>query len=170
MNILNAFVLFAIILKCVAASEEDVGAAFKKAVDGENFEWLKESYRSWENRKDLLDDVIGRGFDVTIQFIQNVKNAKECVLAALFDQGEDMVDGVLGGINYNDDDLWRLTNYRPELAVSREKLFRVLGKIKGPKVEDALRLGVSNLFRVQRHDLVAPLVNALGKRLFNGRI
>ena len=38
MNILNVFVLFVILLKCVAASEEDVGVAFKEAVDEENFE------------------------------------------------------------------------------------------------------------------------------------
>ena len=34
MNILNVFVLFAILLKCVAASEDTLGVAFKEAVDG----------------------------------------------------------------------------------------------------------------------------------------
>ena len=43
MNILNAFVLFAILLKCVTASGDDMGVRFKEAVDGENFEWLEEN-------------------------------------------------------------------------------------------------------------------------------
>ena len=32
-------------------------------------------------------------------------DAKERVLAALFDKRRGMIDGVLGGIEYNDDDL-----------------------------------------------------------------
>ena len=88
MNILSVFVLFAIILKCVAASGDDVGVAFREAVDGGNFEWLKENWESWEDRNDLLDDVIAKGADVTVWFIQNVEDAKERVLAALFDKGE----------------------------------------------------------------------------------
>ena len=33
----------------------------------------------------------------------------------------------------------------------------------------AVRLGVISLFEAGKHDLVAPLVNALGKRTFNGK-
>ena len=70
-------------------------------------------------------------------------------------------------IEYDDDDLYFLTNYRHELAGSPEKFFRVLDKIKEPKMqEDAVYWGVSNLFEAGKHDLVAPLVNALGKRTF----
>ena len=89
------------------------------------------------------------------------------VLAALFDKGEGMIDEVLGGIEYDDNDLCYLTNYRPELAGSPEKFFRILDKIKDPEnQEGAVRWGVSNLFEAGRHDLVVPFVNALGKRTF----
>ena len=82
-----------------------------------------------------------------------------------------MIDGVLGKIEYNDDDLCYLTDYRPELAGSPEKFFRVLDKIKEPeRQEDAVREGVRSLFVAGRHDLVVPLVNALGKRTFKGRV
>ena len=53
-----------------------------------------------------------------------------------------MIDGVLGRIKYNDDDLSDLTNYRPELTGSPEKFFRVLDKIKEPeKQEDGCSCG-----------------------------
>ena len=79
----------------------------------------------------------------TVRLIQNVGDAKRCVLAALFDKGEGMIDGVLGRIDYDDYDLWSLTNYRPELAGSPEKFFRVLDKIKDPEMqENAVRVGV----------------------------
>ena len=69
----------------------------------------------------------------------------ECVLAALFDKGEEgMIDGVLGRIEYNDYDLRYLTNYRPELAGSPEKFFRVLDKIEDPEnARGVLFVGVS---------------------------
>ena len=104
MNILSVFVLFAIILKCVAASGDDVGVRFKEAV-GIRRLWVVEGklWRAGRMRKDLLDDVIAKGADVTVKFIQNVGDAKRRVLAALFDKGEEgMIDGVLGGIEYDD--------------------------------------------------------------------
>ena len=45
MNILSVFVLFAILLKCVAASEDVIGVAFKEAVDRRKFGWLRASLR-----------------------------------------------------------------------------------------------------------------------------
>ena len=39
MNILSVFVLFAILLKCVTASGEDVGAGFEEAVNKEFYEF-----------------------------------------------------------------------------------------------------------------------------------
>ena len=54
-----------------------------------------------------------------------------------------MIDGVLGGIEYNDYDLWDLTGYRPELAGSPEKFFRVLDKIKDPEMQEMAVRGVS---------------------------
>ena len=78
-----------------------------------------------------------------------LEDAKRRVLAALFDKGEEgMIDGVLERIGYDDNDLGNLTNYRPELAGSPEKFFRVLDKIEEPgKQEEAVRVGVENLFR-----------------------
>ena len=91
---------------------------------------------SWKDRRDLLDDVIGKGADVTVRFIQNVEDAKRRVLAALFDKGEEgMIDGVLGRVEYDDVDLTHLTDYRPELAGSPEKFFRVLDKIREPGIK-----------------------------------
>ena len=167
MNILRVLVLFAIFLKCVVASGDDVGVRFKEAVDKEDFEWLNENFERWERRKDLLDDVIAKGAGVTVWLIQKVESAKRCVLAALFDKGEGMIDGVLEGIEYEDDDLYNLTSFRPELAGSPEKFFNVLGKIKKPWNQDeAVRGGVSSLFAAMSPDLVVPLVNALGEEKF----
>ena len=103
MNILNTFVLFAIFLKCVAASEDDVRVAFKAAVEREDFEWLETTFLSWWRRNDLLDYVIEKGADFTIRLIQNVDYAKEHVLAALFDKGEEgTIDEVLERGDYDD--------------------------------------------------------------------
>ena len=171
MNILSVFGLLVILLKCVAASGEDVGVAFKEAVDGEDFLWLEANGERWWRRKDLFDYVMAKGADVTVRFIQNARRAKRCALAALFDQGEKgVIDEVLGRINYNDYDLRFLTNYQSELAGSPEKFFRVIDKIIDPESqESAVREGVINLFKAEKHDLVVPLVNALGKRTFKGK-
>ena len=167
MNILSVFILFVILLKCVAASGEDVGVGFRKAVDGRNFQWLEANLGRWKERKDLLDDVIAKDADITAWFIRRFWRTKERVLAALFDKGEGMIDGVLERVKYDDDDLDGLTNYRPELAGSPEKFFRVLDKIKRPRTQElAVRLGVFNLLKAEKHDLVVPFVIALGKRTF----
>ena len=115
--------------------------------------------------------MIAKGAVVTVWFIQNVGDAKRRVLAALFDKGEEgMIDEVLGRINYDDGDLCYLTKYRPELAGSPEKFFRVLDKIKeSGNAREAVRWGVRNLFRAGKHDLVVPLMNALGKRTFKSK-
>ena len=168
MNILSVFVLFAILLKCAAASGDALGVVFKEAVDEGNFGWLKENWERWWNRKDLLDYVIRKGADVIIWFIQNPDRAKERALAALFDKGrERIIDDVLSGIKCDDNDLAYLTYYRSGLGGSPEKFFRVLDKIKGPeRQENAVHVGVESLFKAERHDSVPLLVNALGKRTF----
>ena len=152
-------------------SDDVLGKGFKEAVDGRNFGWLRANWESWNRRKDLLDGVIAKGVDVTVRLIRNVdKVAKECVLAALFDKGEEMIDEVFGGISYDDYDLRGLTIYRPELAGSPEKFSRILDRIKKPKDrEAAVEYGLRNLFIAGRHDLVVPLVNALGKRTFKSK-
>ena len=99
---------------------------------------------SWKDRNDLLDYVIEKGADVTVWFIQKVEDAKKRVLAALFDKGEEgMIDDVFGRIECDDNDLCGLTGYRPELAGSLEKFFRVLDKIKDPEDQEMAVLGVS---------------------------
>ena len=81
-----------------------------------------------------------------------------------------MIDDVLGRVEYDGDDLVHLTNYRPGLTCAPEKFFRVLDKIEEPGMQEiAVRWGVDNLFKAGRHDLVVPLVNALGKRTFKGK-
>ena len=62
----------------------------ERTLDGCGINWER-----WERRRDLLDDVIRKGADFTVRFIQNVEYAKGRVLAALFDKGEGMIDGVL---------------------------------------------------------------------------
>ena len=167
MNILSVFVLFAIILKCVAASEDALRVEFRKAFEWKDFGWLNRNWEGWKKRGDLLDDVIAEGVDFTITFIQKVKDAKLHVLAVLFDTGKTMVDEVLRGIEHFDEDLPLLTNYQRELAGSPERFFRVLDKITEPRnQETAVELGVKNLFKAGRHDLVVPLVNALEKETF----
>ena len=54
-----------------------------------------------------------------------------------------MIDEVLGGVEYNDHDLRDLTSYRPELAGSPEKFFRVLDKIEDPEKQERAVHGVS---------------------------
>ena len=151
-----------------AERDDALGKEFWKAVDGRNFEWFEANWGRWENRDDLFDDVIAKGADFTVGFIQNVDRAKRCVLAALFDKGEKgMIDGVLERIRYYDDDLAHLTSYRHELAGSPEKFFRVLDRIKGSETQEiAVRLGVINLLNAKKHDLIVPFVNALGKGTF----
>ena len=59
-----------------AESDDVLGKEFREAVDGRNFGWLKANWMSWKKRKDLLDDVIAKGADVTVRLIQNVESAK----------------------------------------------------------------------------------------------
>ena len=112
--------------------------------------------------------MIAKGVNFTVKLIQSVGNAKRCVLAALFDKGKkEMIDEVLGRIEYDDRDLYGFTHFQNELAGSPEKFFRVLDKIKDPKnQEEAVRCGVIYLHRAERHDLIVPLVDALEKKMF----
>ena len=167
MKLLNISILFVILLKCVIASV--MGNKFRRAIDDGDFGWIGEFWMSLEKPKHLFDYVIAKGTDLAVKFINNVDDAsaKLHVLAALFDVGsKEMVDDVLGKIDYNDSDLVYLMDYRPELANSY-KFFNVLDKIKDLEWQKSgVRWGVYNLFEAGRHDLVVPLVNALEKRLF----
>ena len=153
----------------VAASGDAFGDKFREgAVDGESFGWLRQNYESWRERKDLLDHVIAKGVDVTVKFIQRVENARRRVLAALFDKGDKgMIDGVLEQVRYDDNDVYALTIYRPELAVSHEKFFIFLGRMGELESQRlAIIWGVGSLLETGRSDLVVPLVDALGGRAF----
>ena len=65
------------------------------------------NWRKWWDRRDLLDNLIAKGADVTVRVIQNVdRHMGRCVLAALFDKGETgMIDGVLERVEHGDSDL-----------------------------------------------------------------
>jgi hypothetical protein len=103
-------------------------------------------------------------------FINQVWRAKRPTLAALFINEPDKVDQVLKKIKYDDSDLIYLTDHRPELAESHGEFFKVIGKIRDPEDQArAVRGGVANLFDAKKHDSVIHLINALGKRKFNGR-
>ena len=41
---------------------------------------VDENWKSWRDRKDLLDYVIAKGADVTVRFIQNVEMQKTVYL------------------------------------------------------------------------------------------
>ena len=158
----------------VPRSADVVGDGFKRAVGSDDFGWLNKHREGWELRDDLPNYVIAEGPDVTVKLIKNVKdkNAKRCLLAALFDRGGGMIDQVLGRISYKDEDLWRLTDYRPELASSHEKLFNILDKIEAPGCQsEVVQGGIINLFKAGMHDSIIPLVKALDGRAFkNGNL
>ena len=81
----------------VPRSADVVGDGFKRAVGSDDFGWLNKHREGWEPRDDLPNYVIAEGPDVTVKLIENVKdkNAKRCLLAALFDMGGRMIDPVL---------------------------------------------------------------------------
>ena len=96
-------------------------------------------------RNDLFDHVVTKSVDFIARFINQVENAKRATLAALFVKRPEIVDEVLKKIEYNDDDLLQLTDYRPELAESHESFFKVIDKIKDPKKQEKAVSGVSSI-------------------------
>ena len=170
MNILKYSISLAILLKCVIASESGVKEDVIKALEENGFESIKRDWEKWRNRNDLFDYVVMKSVEFITGFINQVEDVKKPTLAALFIKRSDVVDQVLKKIKYDDDDLMYLTNYRPELAESHDKFFKVIDKIKNPENQEwAVRRGVTNLFNAKKHDSVIPLINALEKRQFNGR-
>ena len=93
-------------------------------------------------------------------------------LAALLIKKPDMADEVLKRIEYDDDDLSKLAYHRPELAKPEfhDIFFKVIDMIKNPERQEwAVRWGIIKLLENKQHASVMHLINALGKRLFNGR-
>ena len=111
-----------------------------------------------------------KSVEFIVGFINQVEWAKRRTLAALFIKRSDDVDQVLKKIEYDDNDLMDLTDYRPELAESHDNFFKAIDKIKKPENQEwAVKWGVINLFNAKKHASVIPLINALEKRQFNGR-
>ena len=57
-----------------------LGKEFWEAVDRGELWVVKENYWGWKDRKDLLDDVIAKGVDFTVRFIQRVEMQKTVYL------------------------------------------------------------------------------------------
>ena len=95
----SEIVLFAI-FRNSTKSDDALGKEFWKAVTSGDFKRLKANLERWTDRKDLLDDVIAKGTDFAVWFIQNAGYARWRVFAALFDKREEMIDDVLGMVEY----------------------------------------------------------------------
>jgi len=170
MNIFQLSLLLAILLKCVIASENVVAQDVIDALGEDGFKNIKSEWWRWQHRHDLFDHVVMKSVEFITGFINQVEYFKKPTLAALFIKRSDEVDDVLKKIEYSDDDLIYLTNYRPELAESHENFFKAIDKIQKPENQEmAVYWGVINLVHAKKHDSVIPLINALEKRQFNGR-
>ena len=134
------------------------------------FESIKRDWGKWQYRNDLFDEVVTRSVEFIAGFINQVGILKIPTLAALFIKRPGEADQVLEEIEYNDDALKYLANYRPELAESHDKFFKTIDKISDPeRQESAVENGVIRLFTAKKHGSVLPLINALEERQFNGR-
>ena len=136
MNILKSSISLAILLKCVIASESGVKEDVIKALEENGFVSIKRDWGKWWNRNDLFDEVVMKSVEFITGFINQVERAKRPTLAALFIKRPEMVDQVLKKIEYDDDDLMHLTDYRPELAESHDKFFKAIDKIKKPEDQE----------------------------------
>ena len=105
MNILQLSLLLAILLKCVIASERVVALDVTTVLEEEEFGSIKQSWRKWQKRRDLFDEVVTKSHAFIINFIESVIKLKTPTLAALFTKRPDAVDEVLKRINYDDYDL-----------------------------------------------------------------
>jgi hypothetical protein len=153
-----------------SASESDVAQDVIDALKEDGFGSIKNDWGKWSARNDLFDHVVTKSVDFIAGFINQVEWVKTRTLAALFVKRLDIVDKVLKKIKYTDVDLMYLPVYRPELAELHGKFFNAIDMIKKPEVqEEAVKRGVFNLFKAKKHASVIHLINALGKREFNGR-
>jgi hypothetical protein len=142
-----------------------------RALEEDGFEGIKSDWwENWWNCNDLCDYVVMKSVDFIVDFLNQVEYARIHTLAVLFIKRSRIVDQVLKKINYNDIDLIFLINYRPELAESHDKFFKVINKIRYLcSQEFAIERAVIDLFKANKHDSVIPLIDALEKRTFNGR-
>ena len=68
-----------------------------------------------------------------------------------------MVDQVLKKIEYDDYDLIDLTIYRPELAESHDKFFKVIDMINDPEIKKRLLSEVSSICSMPRSMILSFL-------------
>ena len=147
MNILNTSISLVILLKFAIASESGMKEDVIEVVEEEGFESIKKDWEKWEKRNDLFDYVIMKSVEFIIGFIKKVDELKRPVLAALFIKRPDVVEKVLKKIEYDDNDLFFLAGYRPEIAESHENFFNSIDMIKiSKKQEETVKWGVLSLF------------------------
>jgi hypothetical protein len=174
MNIFQLSLLFAILLKCVIASENvapDVLEALSESEKENGFEKINGNLDKWYDRNDLFDCVATKDIDFIVGFINRFRDFEIYALAALFIKRPEKVDQVLERVIYSDDDLMFLTAARPELAQSHESFFKAIGKIKNiASQEDLVQRSVRRLLEANKHDHVIPLINALQSSTLNIRL
>ena len=78
-----------------SANENTVAHDVIMALEEEGFASIIEDWNKWGKRTDLFDEVVTRNVEFIIGFIQQVEDAKEHTLAALFLKRLELVDEVL---------------------------------------------------------------------------
>ena len=151
----------------------DVINALSESEKAKGFKIInRDFWEKWINRKDLFDHVVMKSVEFIVGFINQAGGqATKPTLAALFLNSPDKVDEVLNKIKYNDNDLIQLTSHRPELAESHVNFFKAINKIKNPEnQESAVSYGIRDLFYVEKHDSVIPLIDALESSTFSRKV
>jgi len=171
MNIFQLFILLAILLKCVVASESGVAQDVIEALEQPGFVSIRQDWiKKWRLRDDLYDEVVIKGPDYICNFINQTKYTKKNILAALFIKRPELVDKVLNNIKYDDTDLVELIEgCRSELVESPENFLNVISKIKRRYKQGlAVEKGLKRLFEAKKYGSVISLVKALESRSFEG--
>ena len=131
MNILNTVILFAILLKLVAASEDSM-EAFKEAVENNNLETAVEIFRGGEAsfQSDGIKHAIQIGDpDFIVRFIKRVKPADKAVLTTILtDCSLDAMKQVIEHVDFPMDNLLRAAS-EPSVFCSQEKINYLFGKM-----------------------------------------
>ena len=161
MNILQLSLLLAILLKCITASEsgvaQDVIDALSESEKQKGFESIKRNFwEKWQHRDELFDEVVARGSEFIINFINQDPYSGEWTgrtLAALFIKNPDAVDAVFKVFKRNDQHLPELIRYRSDLAELPDKFFNVIGRIENSEIQkEAVGLGIDVLLYAGKYD------------------
>ena len=158
------------ILNCVTAGEDNVAQDVVEVVEEDGFESIKRDWDYWKYRRDLFDYVVMKSVEFIAGFINQVGSAKIRTLATLFIKRLDIVDQVLEKIEYKDSTLILLINGRLDLAEFPESFFKAIDEMEHPTNQElAVKWCIQILSDAQKDAPILPLINALEKRLFNGR-